>query len=144
MKIIFLDIDGVMKRFSGEFLPQAVEALNWLLKQGVGIVISSSWRENFTPGELRKFFAAQGVHVDKALLWDYTPILVEPAGLLFTAQPRCEEIRAWLAANECGGYAVIDDLPDAGFDQRFVLTDSDDCLNPELAKLAWRFICLPL
>ena len=75
MKIIFLDIDGVLatkasyktdKLVAGvsypSFYAPAVEALNWILQQTEAkIIISSSWRNHYKLVKLMKILAAEGV-----------------------------------------------------------------------------------
>lgn len=74
MKIIFLDIDGVMctsscygkgknnKWDAYMFDSKCVSLLNWiLLETGAEIILSSDWRHHHTLSEMREIFAHNGV-----------------------------------------------------------------------------------
>lgn len=104
MKVIFLDIDGVMNndcwlteqkqknpefRFQDFLNPVAVDALNSIVeKSGASVVISSSWRRFFTPVELRELFAKNGF---KGTVLDSTPLSKE------VRAPKAAAIKEWLA-----------------------------------------------
>ena len=75
MKIIFLDIDGVMKSHASTIRngrdfgmdvtlhPEHVEALNFILEHtDARIVVSSTWRWGFSVTELKEMFSRSGVH----------------------------------------------------------------------------------
>lgn len=72
MKIIFLDIDGVLvtsrhmvqskKYFGHEFDPECVRSLQEILeKTEAKIVVSSSWREGRTLKQLQSIFEINGI-----------------------------------------------------------------------------------
>jgi hypothetical protein len=73
MKLIFLDIDGVMvtsrhlvqsKRYFGqEFDPECIKNLKAILdKTDADIVVSSSWREGRTLKQLQSIFEINGIN----------------------------------------------------------------------------------
>ena len=135
MKVIFLDFDGVLNSIAyfeagahelGDLDPAAVARLERLVaRSGAKVVISSAWRLKHSPVELRARLAAQGFTGE---ILDYTPEL--PAGAA-TAHgwflPRCEEIRAWLAAQS--------ESP-----ERFVILDDAELQAHELAELQACFV----
>ena len=105
MKLIFLDIDGVLGHFGsdGEFDPACIARLSALAEQtGAGIVIASSWREMYTPPEMQEILEQHGF---TGQVVGETPTLL---GL-----PRGEEIRAYVeAAGDVEAYVILDDNPD--------------------------------
>lgn len=132
MKIIFLDIDGVICNrdnwkhrinFEGENFCEldqvAVGFLNQLVeKTGASIVVSSSWRngseEAFT--SLIFFLRSQGVKAD---IMDRTP---RHNGI---DSQRGDEIKAWLEKHKSlvDGFVVLDDDNDMrGVQDHFVWT----------------------
>lgn len=116
MTIIFLDIDGVLRThksdlehatilnqeipirvYDRKFDPKAVNNINYISHYtNAKIVISSTWRNNFTIQELKEIFRDNGIRTE---VIDKTEI-----GLT-----RGEEIREWLDRNEVTNYVVIDD-----------------------------------
>ena len=59
MKIIFLDIDGVLNTYNSmdRFCPKAVSCLNEFVQEsGAKVVISSSWRLSWKIEEMREYF----------------------------------------------------------------------------------------
>lgn len=116
MDVLFCDIDGVLrteksdllwsqelnapipvKVFDRKFSRKSVSNLNYaynLLR--FSIVVSSTWRTNFTVEELRKIFKENGIH---APIVDKTPQL----------NNRGEEIQEWLDSNSVKKFAVLDD-----------------------------------
>jgi len=132
MKIIFLDIDGVMN--SGNhcialynagtpdfrcrrFTPQSVKALNWLLQdEEIRIVVSSTWRLSWKIDELKKHFEKEGVEVADRII-GYTPN--------FPREKRGAEIQHWLASHSCDTFVIFDDDSDMGeVKKRLIKTDN--------------------
>ena len=131
MKVIFLDIDGVLTSIKSSkknknwdtFDPSAVALLNEVIKStGAKIVISSSWSKKHSLQELRQIFKN-----NKALgnsIIDCTPGS--------TSGNREEEIETWLRESEhtiqC--FIVIDDSPDMGkFSSRLITTSFEKGLT---------------
>ena len=103
--MIFLDFDGVVAPISrwdryGDLDPACVRVLNEIVAGGgADVVVSSTWRYGKTVAELQALLDAQGF---KGRVLDKTP----------TGAPgsdRGEEISAWLAEHDVGGYVIIDD-----------------------------------
>ncbi len=117
-KFIFLDFDGVLNNrrynlyrnihhlpekdeFGVLFDPDCVAALKHIIDEtGAEIVVSSSWKDYMTMGEIRDMWRKRNL--------PGTPIDVTPT----ISQHRGEEIEAWLSAhpNPCQ-YVIIDDEP---------------------------------
>ena len=118
MKVIFLDIDGVLNSHQylsqvalgeadiyDELDPEKFKLLQMIVEQiGASIVLSSSWRESF---EAMKPLESVARNLLTALkehgltIYDMTPIL--------TGQ-RDEEIRQWLSCHvEVDGFVILDD-----------------------------------
>ena len=122
MKIIFLDIDGVLNS-TGSYLyymrnekneteslcPIAVSNLNYIMEKtstDVFIVISSCWRHFYNIELLRKIFKKQGFLFEEHII-DYTPTNMDRNDV------RGEEIQRWLDGHkDVEKYAIIDDTDD--------------------------------
>ncbi len=123
--VIFIDIDGVLindgfnQNGLTQFNPELVENLNILTnKLNANLVVSSSWKHEYTLKELKKIFKRNGVF---ARVIDVTPNL-EPG-------QRGEEIYNWLTEHEQFiSYLVIDDdvwdIPEWIPEHRFVQVNS--------------------
>jgi hypothetical protein len=116
MTIIFLDIDGVLRThksdlehatilnqeiptrvFDRRFDLKAVSNINYINHYtNAKIVVSSTWRNNFTVEELKDIFKDRGI----------TTEVIDKTDIGLT---RGEEIREWLDRNEVTNYVVIDD-----------------------------------
>lgn len=116
MKVIFLDIDGVLvtnrylaglesqsqpwrdKAGLASFCPKCLTNLEELVRQtGAKVVLSSSWR--FFLKDLngaRTFFRARNIHFD---IYDITPTINYYEGKQSRNSDRGEEIQAWLDQN---------------------------------------------
>lgn len=155
MRIIFLDIDGVMNHqlwfesilgkpeFKREkkndyrryFSTFAVKLLNNLTDEtGAKIVVSSSWRNGRTVAQLRKMFRDNGI-TGKVI--DKTPYLSYEG--YSSSVPRGCEIHAWLEINkkkfgDSVKYVIFDDDSDMLWWQRnnFLLVDTYCGLTPNL------------
>lgn len=138
MKVIFLDIDGVLNSHEydakcalngGDLMapdPKAVVRLLGIVQDtGAKIVLTTSWRLDPTMGDYWKF-----------PVFDHTPRVQPEDGRHPT---RADEIRAWLAAHadypedDPLAWVILDDEPDAGigFGDRFVQTDPRTGLTAE-------------
>ena len=126
MKVIFLDIDGVLVNRRSFFirrddLPTAdagcVEALNNIIRAtGARIVISSTWRLEASADELGRILHQWGVDAD---VMGVTPVVdnVKP-----------DEIKAWIRAHPelLETFIIIDDLADMrDLSDRLVVTNPD-------------------
>lgn len=130
---LFLDFDGVLHPVGGVPAKQRLgklPLLEALLReaelQGVGIVVSSTWRVILHPAQLKSLFAPDM----RARVLGCTPQLESYA----TRHGREEEIRAWLAAHpEVRAWVVLDDHVGGFAPQahaRAVFTDPDTGLMP--------------
>lgn len=113
MRVLFLDIDGVLNRHGfhpGESVglrswiePELARRLSEVLAAtSASIVLSSDWRQGRELDQLRAELAAAGVIGD---LHSVTPIL---------GPPRWREIEAWLKDNTIAAEACV--IVDDGFD----------------------------
>lgn len=126
MKLIFLDIDGVMvthatwgqRRDHGHANadPTCIAVLNHIIAQtGADIVVTSVWRLDRNLAELREIinlhFGITGRVVDR------TPRLIKKQDGIYVAQERGEEIAAWLNDYErypIESFVILDDDADMG------------------------------
>lgn len=136
MKVLFLDIDGVLndatflERLADRGLvvvdgewdwrdhidPERVTILNRVLAEtGAVVVVSSSWRCRYPADELQRMLEELG----------FTGLIVGDTPRLF-GHDRFVEIRRWLEATPRmpSAFAIVDDDPDAGvgFERVFVRT----------------------
>lgn len=113
-KIVFLDIDGVLKTTASDyywsqtddfkatkFCPICCSNLNYLLKELSDwvIVLTSSWRLGFNISEMRELFRANRLPAHK--LVDYTPYI--------QSAPRFTEIQTYLDNSVCTDWLILDD-----------------------------------
>ncbi len=121
MKVVFLDIDGVLNprqhmndlyvgwkkgvavsrdEFGHLFCPSCVEYFeNLLFQTGAKIVISSTWRRSGLQ-VMKDLWKVRGLEGEVV---DITPSLNTPRG---------EEIAEWLRLNDVDKYVIIDDNSD--------------------------------
>lgn len=131
MKVLFLDIDGVLNNFGlirangFDYIdPDMVKSLGAAVAQtGAHIVLSSFWRLQQKDRELVD--AALGAH--GMSVHDRTPSL---------PGPRANEIAQWLSSNPLvRGYAIVDDDQDAGIGMEHSFFQTD----PEVG-ITWRIV----
>lgn len=157
MKIIFLDIDGVLnshrffkerheknaeRHFNGDYIEyklgdidlKSMVHLNDLLqKTGAKIVVSSTWRKSFSVKQLQELFRRvnlQGEIIDK------TATLNTIRGL---------EIAKWLETRpEVESFVIIDDDSDMGDLKRFLVkTTFDDGITEDTVAKAVALLGVP-
>jgi hypothetical protein len=137
MKIIFLDIDGVIattscygigrknKWNSYKFDEKCVAILNFILQEtGAEIILSSDWRKHYTLQEMREIFAHNFVMKG--------PIGFTPSDNLYDVDfegGRTQEIKMWLKHNAWKNdikWVAIDDLDmSEGLGENFVLCENE-------------------
>lgn len=157
MKIIFLDVDGVLNCqlfYTGRDLKQEggytennicrerVSWLNDLCKEtGAKVVISSTWRMGRAIEELKEIFLEVGATFE---IIDKTPVLRDDAYV------RGNEIAKWIKDNDeligeayydYKDYVIIDDDSDMLYSQRnnLFLTDTYSGLTPNTCHRIKRF-----
>lgn len=136
MKIIFLDIDGVLNthksigRFGFDFIDHILVALvaRIVRETQAKIVLSSTWRVEEKDREL----ATRALREQDLEIHDCTPVLV--------GEDRHVEIRAWLDKNQVERFAILDDDPDAKIEGSFFRTDENLGLTVEIAERVIRHL----
>ena len=118
MKVLFLDIDGVLNTLqyiydhdtdnpADQIDNRLVERLNRVVERtGCFIVISSSWRILYTQVELEGILRTCGL-TEKAIIYDRTPSIPIP-------HCRGDEIELWLSGHEIDQFVILDDAADMG------------------------------
>lgn len=138
MKIIFLDIDGVVslsgdKMVRTQITPELTTPYMWneqaceiveriLHSTGAEIVLSSDWRKHYRLQEMRAIMQANGISGGR--LVGYTsidPAYAKSRGLGSMAIYRSKEINEWLGLHGVKQWVAVDDLHLVGLDHsRFV------------------------
>ena len=163
MKIIFLDIDGVLNselfykeksqdkkckgesklQFYGEMIDKrCIELLNSIIKDtDAQVVISSTWRKGRDISWLQSIFEARGF---KYKILDKTPVLYfHPDCKTNISVPRGVEIYQWIKNNpKVSRYVIIDDDSDMMYWQRenFFRVDGYCGLTPNLSYRISRYL----
>lgn len=120
MKVIFLDVDGVLncrttrQRNPAGFVgvePEKCQILRRILREtGAHIVLSSTWRK--MPSLLPHLWKNIGEHYTRRVVGQ-TPVMEKPTeGGLLHAPERGVEIQAWLDQNLVDQFVIIDDDAD--------------------------------
>lgn len=135
MKVLFLDIDGVLNNTEtfltlnpwGHLDKRLIDRLDSVLaRTGAKVVISSAWRVGDQGQSVARALRRAGMkHADRII--DETPT---------SRWIRGWEIRLWLLAHpEVQTYAIVDDMSDMGpVAHRLVQTDWDKGLQAEDAE----------
>ena len=174
MKIVFLDIDGVLipqhrkKYTAGKqerdefgllFDGFCVDNLEVLCREfDAKVVISSTWRldrmPDWTPekglAQMRRLFRHRCIDVDIIGVTPDIASLINAgplAGLLWEAAERGHEIQDWLNGHgEVSGYVILDDHSDMLSTQKphFVLCKASEGFNWENCKEAMACLELPI
>lgn len=155
MKVVFLDIDGVLNcteslRLVGKPRPfhrDSVAALNRILSEtGAVIVVSSSWRYGQTLETLQEILRGEGVH--PCLVVDKTQEYETQGLWSLGCLPRGKEIQNWIDAHpELTEYAILDDDNDVFVDTdpaHVVHTTFDRGLTDEHATRAIQILSTPI
>lgn len=134
MKVVFLDVDGVLNNFTlihqngFDYIdPVMVGRVGIVVKHsGAKIVLSSTWR--LQEDDKRRAAAALGEQ--GMFIHDVTPDL---------RTARSREISDWLEGNpDVERYAILDDDEDAGFGMQgsFFQTDPEVGITDRIAEMA--------
>lgn len=130
MKVIFLDIDGVLNtpplaalREDAALCPERVARLEELCaRTGAVLVLSSTWRRLYGLSDIRGWLVEKGL--SRGRLIDRTPVL--------PGRYRGEEIAAWLESvgPRVKTFVILDDDADmADLGDRLVQTTTQDGLQ---------------
>lgn len=117
MKILFLDIDGVVNQYfnpkSGDFMPELMLRLKEIIKKtGAKIVLHSTWRWDARGRDE----AQQALKKYGMQFIDFTPLKPNNSEMFY--DKRHEHIRAWLGQNPgVKKFAVLDDCPSAELEE---------------------------
>lgn len=139
MKVIFLDVDGVLNsagllyHYGFDYLDEDMVSLfSWVVERtGSEVVLSSSWRKHERATRLvSEALARYGV-----VIMDKTPS--------FDLGPRSNEISDWLSRHaEVEKYAILDDNSEAGIgmEHGFFKTDLEVGLDEATAGRLIRYL----
>ena len=148
MRVLFLDIDGVLNNYDSPSHPETLRAIDPVntaqlnafcaARPDVELVLSSTWREYYSKEQVTAYMRAGGYTGRE--LFAVTPFRIgDPRGI--GSGDRGVEIQEWLDAHpECTEYAIIDDshvwtIPEK-HPGRLVLTDDATGMTAEhVAKL---------
>lgn len=134
MKVLFLDVDGVLntprtiRKFGFNFIDDILVALvaRIVKETEAKIVLSSTWRlEDKDKRLVIKALANHGLYI-----YDYTPHIKKEG----TWTERRVEIQTWLDQNNVTKFAIIDDWTDAGIGDSFFQTKEEIGLTVEIAE----------
>lgn len=139
MKVIFLDVDGVLntpkliRSFGFHHIDDILVALvaRIVRETDARIVLSSTWRVN----EKNRKLVEDALARHGLVIFGCTPVIRRSEGWTGDGWVRRhEEIQAWLRANEAVSFAIIDDWEDAEIVGSFFQTDEDLGLTVEIAE----------
>jgi hypothetical protein len=134
MKVIFLDIDGVLNNNSwlsnqqnyDKFCPNNVKIFNYLIKgTDAKVVISSTWRL-YPHLDLKKIFKDQGVDCD---IIGFTPDLSKQENGIYRGVIKGAEIWMWILnwnGEKIESFIIFDDEDDMGtLKESLIQTNAD-------------------
>lgn len=139
MKVIFLDIDGVLntpktiKKFGFDFIDNILVALvaRIVRETKAEIILSSTWRLQ----EKDKNLVAQALAQHNLEIFDCTPEIRRSGGWTENGWVRRhEEIQAWINSNQVERFAILDDLDDACIQGCFFQTNENIGLTVAIAE----------
>ena len=132
MKVLFLDIDGVLNTRNGSMDTDKVELLRDIIaRTGAGVVLSSTWRKTeHMRARVKTMLESIG-----ARYLGRTQVMEYQEHGLWRAEPRGHEIKAWLEERPWARkFVILDDDPNMVTLMPFLVrTDSLKGLTPELA-----------
>ena len=135
MKVLFLDIDGViLPWYSDVPILETVKALDDLSQNFDMVVITSDWRLTYSISEIREFFIKWGFKI--------VPGDVTRTSQTQSTTNRPEEIYDYIVKKGVEDYLIVDDFPlafgnlDGGkMKDRFYLVEGDVFDNEDLIIL---------
>ena len=152
MKVIFLDVDGVLNtskttrrlnccdEFTFVDTRKVLRLREIVERTGAQLVLSSTWRLGadknafYLEREALRELVAEFRRVRCPLWFDVTPYLPHAK--------RWQEINAWLMNHDTDDFIILDDVGEElkPFDDKLVLTNMHDGLNKERAELAIKML----
>lgn len=140
MRVLFLDIDGVLNHEStgAYFEGEKVEILNKILTTtDANLVVTSTWRLGATPAEMDQMLASQGVIPGRVI--GVTPYLDDQRG-----QEIQEWLREWAQRYDVDKIVILDDRNDLEpLDNVLVRTTKTIGLTEQEANLAIQYLNSP-
>lgn len=137
MKVIFLDIDGVLTNPKTKFRtadPECVKHLNYITDSTDAKLVVSSTRRLCGFDSVNNFLCKWGI---TGHIIGLTPDLSIEDGKLVIGVERGEEIKAWLKDSIYETFVILDDDDDMGtVSQHLVLTNSQVGLCRDDANIA--------
>lgn len=139
MKVLFLDIDGVLNtpkmtgRFGVDFVDNILVALvaRIVKETDCKIVLSSTWRID----EKDRMLATRELGEQGLTIHDCTPVITRSGGWESGGSVRRhEEIQAWLDQNPVDRFAILDDMHEACIEGSFFKTDENRGLTVQIAE----------
>lgn len=138
MKVLFLDIDGVLNthksigRFGFDFIDNILVALvaRIVRETDCKIVLSSSWRVD----EKDRVIATRELAEQGLTIHDCTPVITRGGWEAGGWVRRHEEIQAWLNQNPVDRFAILDDEKDACIEGSFFRTDENTGLTVQITE----------
>ena len=136
MKIIFLDVDGVLNSANDLYSIELKNDKHFDLlkelvdKSGAKIVLSSSWRIGFSPATHKSDNVLDTKLKDRGIsIYDFTPCMTGE---------RSDEIHEWLKENPVDKFVIIDD--EEVSDPNLVQTDTMVGLQKEDIEKALKIL----
>jgi len=140
MRILFLDIDGVLNHGEGSiyFEDEKVRILNKILATtDANLVVTSTWRLGATPEEMDQVLTSQGVLPGRVI--GVTPYLDDQRG-----REIHEWLKTWTPRYQIEKIVILDDRSDlAPLDDALVRTSKKIGLTEQDANLAIQFLNSP-
>lgn len=154
MKIIFLDIDGVLNvnlgkgytdKYGDLFHPILVENLKLLIeKTDAKIVVSSTWKSKGveTLKEMWVFRNLPGEIIDITPYCD--EVSSDNNNIYYDDICRGDEIRHWLDRNPVSNYVILDDEPDmlSSQSEKFIRTSNNNSHDDSIFGLGLTLLCV--
>lgn len=137
MRVLFLDIDGVLNHGDGGifFEDEKVRILNKILATtDANLVVTSTWRLGATPEEMDEVLASQGVLPGRVI--GVTPYLDDQRGREIQ-----EWLKTWTSRYHIEKIVILDDRSDlAPLDNALIRTSKTIGLTEQEANLAIQFL----
>lgn len=134
MKVIFLDIDGVLntdkdiRKFGINYIDENLVAIIYkIIKEtNAKIILSSTWRIKKEDKKIVNSYLSKY----NLKIHDCTPIIEDKIKFI----ERKEEIKLWLDNNKVDKFAIIDDWDDANIGHSFFLINNSTGITLEISE----------